>query len=360
MNAVGVDQMLTLHEVVRAAQDAMNPNLWDYLVGGSGTESTLRRNRQALDRIAFQPRVLRGVTAVDPSTQLFGHPIRLPVLLGPMGGLDAMGQGGAIAAAQAAAAAQVPFVLSADDERRLEAVAAVAGSLKVMQLQVRGDDNWVDDRVRRAVALGYDAICITLDDTVHSRADRDIANRFMKPWRALPPSPDHDALTWDNISQFKGTHDIPLILKGITSGLDAATACDLGVDAIYVSNYGGRRLDHGAGTLDVLPEVVAAVAGRATVIVDGGISRGSDVVKAIALGAHAVGLGRLYCYGLAAAGAAGITRVLQLLELEVVECLALLGVSGFDGLNDAYLRRAEAVSPPGVLGAFPLLAPPLG
>jgi isopentenyl diphosphate isomerase/L-lactate dehydrogenase-like FMN-dependent dehydrogenase len=149
-----------------------------------------------------------------------------------------------------------------------------------------------------------------------------------------------------------------LILKGIGTGEDAALACDAGIDCVYVSNHGGRQLDHGLGAIDVLPEVVSAVAGRARIIVDGGFSRGSDILKAIALGADMVGIGRLYCYGLVAAGIDGIVRVLELLEAEITECLGLLGVTRLGELNRSYVCKAQPVNLPHVHSAFPLIRLP--
>ncbi|MCH7863937.1 MAG: alpha-hydroxy-acid oxidizing protein [Proteobacteria bacterium] len=156
-------------------------------------------------------------------------------------------------------------------------------------------------------------------------------------------------------TRFKDSHDMPLIIKGIATPEDAGRAVELGVDAVYVSNHGGRQLDHGRGAIDVLPEVVAEVGGKAEIMVDGGIMRGTDVVKAMALGADAVGIGRLQGLGVAAAGQAGIVRALELLEVEVRTCLALLGLRGFDGLDGSYLHPADPVVPPHVLSAFPLL-----
>jgi len=255
--------------------------------------------------------------------------------------------------------AGVPFFLSSVTQSGIESVAEAATGPKVFQLYVRGDDAFIDDHVRRAADAGYDAFCITVDSAIYSRRERDIAKRFAKPWRARSAGMEFQAgLNWDHIARFKGTHGIKLILKGIATAEDARRALDLGVEAIYVSNHGGRQLDHGAGAMDVLPEIVEAVGGRAMVIVDGGISRGTDVVKAIALGADLVGMGRLYCYGFAAAGAEGIVRVVELIEEEVAECLGLLGLRSFAGLDHNYLRPVEAVTAPHALSAFPLLTLP--
>ena len=351
-----VNDFQTLHEIVDAARRCLDHNLWDYVVGATGTETTMLRNRLALDRIGFRPRVLVDVSEVDPAATLYGHPIRLPVALAPIGGLDQLGQGGGVTVAAGAGLAGVPFFLSSVTERSLEEVAAGASGPKIFQLYVRGDDAWVDDHARRAIAAGYDAFCITVDSAVYSRRERDIANRFTKPWRATAARPRFQAaLAWRDIARFRAAHEIPLILKGIATAEDACRAIDLGVAGIYVSNHGGRQLDHGAGAIELLPEIVAAVAGRAQVMIDGGFSRGSDIVKAIALGADLVGIGRLYCYGYAAAGAEGIARVIELLEIEVVECLALLGLASFAGLDASYLRAVEPVVPAHVHSAFPLL-----
>ena len=353
------ERFQTLHEIIAAARLNLNQNLWDYVIGGTGTETTVKRNRRALDRIGFRPRVLEDVSHIDASAEFLGHRIRLPVALAPVGGLEQLGAGGGITVATGAGTAGVPFFLSSVTESGLERTASASSGCKVFQLYVRGDDAFVDDHARRAIDAGYDAFCITVDSALYSRRERDIANRFAKPWRARSAGMEFQAgLSWANIERFKRTHAVKLILKGIATAEDAVRACELGVEGIYVSNHGGRQLDHGAGVAEMLPEVVEAVGGRAFVVADGGISRGSDVVKAIALGADLVGIGRLYVYGLAAAGADGIVRVLELLEEEIAECLGLLGLSSFTGLDRRYLRAVEEVSEAHVHSAFPLLTLP--
>jgi glycolate oxidase len=238
----------------------------------------------------------------------------------------------------------------------LEDTAAAADNPKIFQLYVRGDDAWVDDIVHRAVDSGYVAFCLTVDTASYSRRERDIAKRFVKPWRQRATGTNYQsALSWDNVKHFKDKHDIPLILKGIATAEDAALACEHGVEVVYVSNHGGRQLDHGRGAMDVLPEVVAAVAGRAEIMIDGSFMRGSDVVKAIASGANAVAIGRLLACGLAAGGQAGVVRVLELLENEIEICLGLLGVQSFGELDGTYLHAAPSVTPPHATSAFPLL-----
>jgi len=351
------EKYLTLHEIVAAARRNLAPGPWGYLIGGTETETTVRRNRHALDAIGLRPRVLRDMRAVDARAELLGTRIRLPVLLAPVGGVESFVEGGAAAVARASAEFGVPQMLSSVCLPGLEATAAAADNLRIFQLYVRGDAAWVDDHVRRAKDHGYRAFCLTVDSAMYSRRERDIAGRFVKPWRAdaAKGMAFQAALNWDDVKRFKDRHDLPLILKGIATAEDAELAMEHGVEVVYVSNHGGRQLDHGLGSAAVLPEVVKAVAGRAEVWVDGGFMRGSDVVKGIALGASCVGLGRLACLGLAADGVAGLVRALEILEEEVRVCLGLLGVASYAELSPAHLCAAPVVSEPGVLSAFPLL-----
>ena len=350
------ERFQTLHEIVRAARARLAPGPLDYLMGGAETETTLRRNRQALDVIAFRPRVLRNVWQIDCTSTLFGRSIRLPILLAPVGSMEAFTEGGGATAARASAAFGVPQMLSSVCSPGLEAVAAAADNFRIFQLYVRGDDAWVDDHVRRAKAHGYAAFCLTVDSALYSRRERDLARRYSSPGRVRATGFEYQAgLSWASVKRFKDAHDIPLILKGIATAEDAALAVEHGVEGIYVSNHGGRQLDHGRGTMEILPEVVAAVGGKATIIVDSGFMRGTDVVKGIAMGAHCVGIGRLACCGLAAAGEDGLVRTLQLLETEVRTCLGLLGVTKLADLGRTFLHPAMPVRPPHVTSAFPLL-----
>jgi isopentenyl diphosphate isomerase/L-lactate dehydrogenase-like FMN-dependent dehydrogenase len=350
------EQFQTLHEIARAARRNLADGPWDYMVGGTETETTLRRNRAAIDAIAFRPRVLRDTSKVDSTSTFMGRPVRLPVMLAPVGSVESFTPGGGATSAKASGAFGVPHMLSSACNPGLEATAAAADNYRVFQLYVRGDDAFVDDHVKRARDNGYTIFCMTVDSAHYSRRERDLDKRFVKPWRQAARGMEWQAaLSWDQVKRFKDTHDIPLILKGIATAEDAAIACDHGVDGVYVSNHGGRQLDHGLGSLDVLPEVVRAVNGRAVVMVDGGFLRGTDVVKAIALGAQCVGLGRLQCMGLAAAGQAGLERALEILEEEIKICLGLLGVTSYSQLDASYLREARLVTEASALSAFPLL-----
>ncbi len=350
-------EFVTLHEIVKAAKIRLNPNIWDYLIGGTETETTLRRNRLALDTIAFKPRVLRDVSKIDPSAEILGKKIRLPVMLAPVGSLESFEAGGGITVAKGAGASDVAMLISSVTTLSLKDIVKGGAGPKIYQLYVRGDDAWVADRVKEAMDAGYDAFCITVDTQVYSRRERDIAKRFVKSWRAVATGQDHQAaFSWKNFIAVRDKFpDVKFMLKGIGTGEDAELACQNGVWAVYCSNHGGRQLDHGRGSAEVLPEIVEAVAGRAKVAVDGSFSRGSDIVKAICMGADWVGLGRLYCYGLAAAGAAGIERVIELLEEEMKEVMGLLGVNSLSQLDKSYIARSMPTNLTGVHSAFPLL-----
>jgi glycolate oxidase len=346
-----------LHEIVRKARQNLDQNEWDYIVGATESETTLRRNRLALDSIAFRPRVLRDVSRVDATTTVLGRKLRLPVMLAPVGALESFDESAAAGVAHAAQEFGVAHMLSSVSKPGLEGVAKAApAALRIFQLYVRGDDSFVEDHVARAVANGYAAFCLTVDTAHYSRRERDLAKRHQTRGRRNVTGREHQAsLDWRTVKLIKSKFDIPLALKGIATAEDAKIALDHGVDWIYVSNHGGRQLDHGRGSIEVLPEVVEAVGGRAKIMIDGAFYRGTDVVKAIAAGADLVGLGRMQCYGLAAAGEAGVIRMLELLEDEVQRCLGLLGVTTLAALDTSYLHPAAPTTPPHVFSAFPLL-----
>jgi isopentenyl diphosphate isomerase/L-lactate dehydrogenase-like FMN-dependent dehydrogenase len=350
-------EFLNLHEIIAKARQNLNQNDWDYIVGGTESETTLRRNRMALDSIAFRPRVLRDVSEVDTSVTQFGRRLRLPVVLAPVGALEGFHADGAAPVVRAAGEFGVAHMLSSVCEPGLEMVAQAApDATRMFQLYVRGDEAFVDDYVARAIANGYAAFCLTVDTAIYSRRERDIAKRFVTAGRRRASGHEFQAaLDWRTVKRIKDRFKIALALKGIATAEDAKIAIEHGVDWIYVSNHGGRQLDHGRGSMDVLPEIVRAVGGRAKILVDGSFCRGSDIVKAIASGADLVGIGRMQCYALAAAGQAGIVRLLELLEDEVTRCLGLLGVGRFAELDRSYLHQAEPVAMPDVLSAFPLL-----
>ena len=363
LQASGYDapDFLTLQELPERARVNLPDTTWDYLAGAAETETTYLRNRMAIDSLAFRPRVCRDVSSIDVTATFLGRKLRLPVFLAPIGSLESFAHGGGATSAKAAEAFGVDHMVSSVTQPDLETVAAAVREPTLFQLYVRGDDEFVDDHVRRAVDAGFRAFCITVDTAHYSRRERDIIKRYLPAGRARGFTSGgrswQAAFSWDNVKRFKDKHDIPLILKGIATAEDAAIAVEHGVDCIYVSNHGGRQLDHGLGSIAVLPEVVDAVAGRAEVAVDGGFCRGTDIVKAMILGANAVGLGRMQGYALAAGGETGVIRMLELLERECEVALGLLGVAGFADLDRSYLAPAPAplAWPPGAFAAFPHL-----
>jgi glycolate oxidase len=350
-----MEEFLTLHELVKKARQNLNQNNWDYIVGAAETETTARRNRLAIESLALRPRVLRDVGRIDCSAAFLGRRLRLPLLLAPVGSLEVFVPEGGAAAARAAQRFGVPHMLSSVCMPGLEEVAAAApDAMRFFQLYVRGDAAWVDEFVVRAEAAGNAGFCLTVDTAVYSRRERDLAKRHLR--RVDVPGREHQAaLAWPDVARLRKRTKLPLILKGIATREDALLAVEHGIEVVYVSNHGGRQLDHGRGALDVLPEIVDALAGRARIIIDGGFCRGTDIVKAMALGADLVGIGRMECFGLAAGGEAGLVRLLELLEHEISCTLALLGATAWSELDRSFLHPASPVEPPRTLGAFPLL-----
>jgi glycolate oxidase len=351
----------TAEELVRRAAERLPRSVWDYLSGGAESEATLAHNRGAIERLGFVPRVLRDVTRVEMGTTLLGRSLSLPVFLAPIGSLALADPGGAPAAARAAAAEGTTAFVSIMAEPGLEAIAQSAPAL-VFQIYMRGDRDWLRGLVARIEAAGYAAICLTVDSAVYGRRERDLIARFSSAGAAdrthlgdgssVQITPHQSGLTWDMVAALRGMTRLPILLKGIAAPEDAALAVEAGVDAIYVSNHGGRQLDHTVGTLDLLPAVVEAVAGRAEVVVDGGFLRGTDVVKAVALGARAVGIGKLQGWALAAGGEAGLRRCLAILTEEIRAAMALLGCAQLAELGPALLRPVPPPFAPGPLSAF--------
>ena len=349
---------LTLTEMVQAARRNLHRNEWDYLVGGAETESSLRRNRAGVESWLFRPRVLNDVSSVDVTAELLGHPMRLPILLPPIGSIQVFHPEGGTAVARAASEFGVMQILSSVCQPDFETVAAAAPGPRIYQLYLVQDQAWMDEVIERAITAGYTGFCLTADTQVYSRRERDILKRHIPGSGRQVRDNDFGyqaRMTWETVAHIKGRHDIPLIVKGVARGDDAARCVEAGVDVVYVSNHGGRQLDHTQACIDVLPEVVDAVAGRAPVWVDGGFMRGADVVKALCLGAQAVGLGRFEGLAMAAGGSDALLKALDILEHEVQTSVALLGAASLDELGPELLVREAPLAPPHVLSAFPLM-----
>lgn len=340
-------------EIIMAARRNLSQSVWDYLTGGSESETTMRRNRQGLDSLAFRPRILIDVSKIDVSTTFLGHRLRIPVMLAPIGSLQAITPGGGVAVAKAAQEFGTVNFVSSVTQPSLEEIASSSANPKIFQLYVRGDMKWVADILGRVKKAGYAALCLTVDTAYYSRRERQMMNRWLPPSSRDQAQRHYQAaLTWETMDAIKEMAGLPFILKGVATAEDAALAVKHGVQVIYISNHGGRQLDHGRGTVDMLPEIVAAANGRAEIVMDGGILRGSDVLKAVALGAKAVAIGKLQGWGLAAAGQAGLVRVLELLENEISIAMGLLGVRSLAELTLEHVCRAKPVAPAHEMSAF--------
>ncbi|MGK8522445.1 lactate 2-monooxygenase [Nocardia asteroides] len=364
------DLPMTYADLEAKAQAALPPSIWSYVAGGAGDELTQRANVTAFQKLGLIPRMLRASKTRDLSIELFGMTLPTPIFLAPVGviGLCAQDGHGDIATAKAAARTGVPMVASTLTVDPLEDVAAEFGDTPGMfQLYTPTNRELAQSLVRRAEAAGFKAIVITLDTWVPGWRPRDLAvsnfpqlrghclaNYFSDPvFRALLPSPPEqdpktavltwislfgNALTWDDLAWLRSMTDLPLVLKGICHPDDARRAKDAGVDGIYCSNHGGRQANGGIPAIEHLPEVVAAADGL-PVLFDSGVRTGADIVKALALGATAVGIGRPYPYGLALGGVDGLVHVLRSLLAEADLLMAVDGYPAIADLTPEAIRR---------------------
>ncbi len=347
----------TIHEILIAARRNVSQNVWNYITGAAETETTMRRNRHALDTTALRPRILRDVSVIDASTSFLGHALRIPAMIAPIGSLQTITPEGGVAVSRAAAEFGTINFISTVTEPGLEEIAAATDHPKFFQIYIRGDEKWVHDLIGRAVDAGYAALCLTVDSAYYGRRERQLISGWLPPSIRQNPERHHQTkLSWRWMAEMKAQGgDLPFMLKGIQTAEDAATAIEHGVDVIYVSNHGGRQMDQGQGTLDILPEIVNAVDGAADIIIDGGFMRGTDVLKAVALGAGAVCLGRFHAWALAAGGEAGLVCALEILEAEIKNSMGLIGITTIDELDSSWVTDAPAVTEAHELGAFPFL-----
>jgi len=347
-------EFLSLQEIVLAARHNLSPDLWNHLTGGADSEVTLRRNRLALDSLALRQRVLVDVRSIDITTTLLGRTLASPVFLAPVGELLGFvnPQLGAIPVARAAVAHGTTAFISTAAKPGFDAAAAAVEEPLIFQLYVRADRRWVEDILDRVKAAGYRALCVCVDRNYYGRRERDIISRANVREGFGDPS-FQMGLKWSDLVWMKERIGLPLIVKGVATAEDARLSVEHGADVVYVSNHGGRQLDHAQGTIEVLPEVVAAVDGRAEILWDGGVQRGTDVIKAIALGARAVGVGKLLGWALAAAGEAGLKRMLELIDAEIRTAMGLMGVTSLAQLNPSWVRPAQPTGPAGVTSNYP-------
>lgn len=336
---------INLDDLHALARELMPPASYGYYDGGADDEITVAENRQAFRRLRIAYRTMIDITERDPSTTLLGRRLASPILLAPTALHRLAHPDGEIATARAAAAAGALLTLSTISSIPLEEVAAAAPEApRWFQLYLFNDDELTEALVARAEAAGYEAIVLTADAPLLGRRERDLRLGFTLPegveaahFKATPRSVlassvsvqayiSQPNLDWSRVAWLRARTRLPIIVKGLVRGDDAEIAVANGVAAIWVSNHGGRQLDTSIATADALPGVVRAVAGRVPVIVDGGIRRGTDVVKALAMGADAVAIGRPQLWGLAAAGEQGVTTALRILHEELLLAMALCGV----------------------------------
>jgi len=305
----------------------------------------VRRNRAALDALLLRPRVGRDVSVRRTSTTFLGVDLALPVMLAPIGTIGLFDEGGAASAARAAARAGTASFVSLLSVPDLETVAQTQAPL-FFQHYTRSDRGWTLEMIRRVEAAGYRGLCVTLDSAVDGVRERELRNRFDRGAAQDRPNiaPGHDRrelqakLTWPELAWLAEQTELPLLVKGVTHPDDAVLAVEAGAAAVIVSNHGGRQLDHQAATIELLGPVVESIGDRAEVIVDGGFERGADVVKALALGARAVLIGKAACFALAAGGEDALVETLERLWVEVDRTLALLGVTAPEELMAAHVR----------------------
>ena len=348
-------QFETLQQIALSAWRKLPPAVWDHLVGGADSEMTLRRNRACIDALALRQRVLVDVREIDLRTSLLGQSLAFPVFPAPVGGFlgKVHAEGGPAVARAAVARGTTAFIATAA-KPNLEAAQAAVRQPLIFQLYVRGDRGWVEGILDRVKAAGYGALCVTVDRNYYGRRDRDLVSGL--PVREGFGDQSYQAsLNWKDLVWMKQRVGLPLIAKGIATAEDAVLAVEHGADVVYVSNHGGRQLDHAQGSIEVLPEIVKAVGNRAEIIVDGGILRGTDVVKALCLGARAVGVGKLLGWALTAGGEAGVARMLELMEIEVRTAMGLMGVTSIRQLNPDWLRAVPVLGAPSAVSAYPLL-----
>jgi isopentenyl diphosphate isomerase/L-lactate dehydrogenase-like FMN-dependent dehydrogenase len=355
-----VEDPLSSADYERLAEERLEPGPWAYLSGGSGDEWTLRENRAAFERWTFRPRVLCDVSEISTATTVLGTQIALPVVVAPVAYQQLYNLEGECATARAAAAAGTGMCVSTFSTRSHEEIAAAApGLTQWCQLYVFRDREVTREHLAGAAAAGCSAVVLTVDTPRLAQRERDLRIGFEIPSdlplpyarASIGDAPQNPAeqfalldpsVSWRDLEWMASEGRLPVVLKGITTAEDAETAVEHGAAAIVVSNHGGRQLDGVPATLDALPEVAQAVGGRVEVYVDGGVRRGTDVAKALALGARAVLAGRAPIFGLAAAGEDGVRDVLRLLQEELTLALCLLGCTSPKEVTRAHVQRSAS------------------
>ena len=391
---------VNIEDLRRAAKWNMPKAMFDFVDGGANAEWTMRRNQSAFEQIMFDPRVLVDVSERDQSTTVFGETLKTPIMIAPTGLTSIAWPNSELLAARAAQRAGAGFALSTYASNSLEEIQEVGVTPRWFQLYVSRDRNKTNELIDRAQAAGFQALAITVDTQVPSMRERNVRNGYQAPpritfsnvtdvaWRvgwlkrflagprpayrnisgdaALTPQQFGElgyqlareidpSVSWKDVEAFRARWKGPMLLKGVVSTRDVKTALDAGINGFIVSNHGGRQLDYAPSSIEMLPEIVDYCGDRAEVYLDSGVRRGSDIVKAVALGAKACLIGRPYVYGLGAAGEDGVDHVFRILTDEIDRCLALIGIPKLSDVTRADLRTAPT-SPLGERKAVPVVA----
>ncbi len=348
------DDLVTIDQIIARARESVEPGPYEWGAAGAGQGVTTTRNSLALNRLALVPRVLRDVSRVDTTSSFVGVPLAVPVMLAPVAALGLYDPGDALAAAEAATTRGTSAFCAMLTASPWEDVASTAPGRHFFQIYPMGDRPWMSEIADRAEQAGFAGICVTVDSPVIGRRDRSIESGF--GWAV--PAEGTDSLnrhgfdyayratfTWPDLAWLCAHTALPVVVKGVMAAEDALEAVDCGVAAVYVSNHGGRMIDQGLSTIEALAEVVEAVGPDAEVAVDSGFTRGAEVCKALALGARAVGIGRLQCWGLAVGGADALSRALEILEDEISSTMANIGCGSVADITPGHVRWSIA-SPP--------------
>lgn len=382
-------RVASIEDLRRIAKRRLPGSVFDYIDGGAEDERTLAANQAAFAAIEFRPRVLRGVDTVETSSTILGRPLTYPLVLSPTGFTRIADPEGELAVARAAARAGLPYTLSTLGTRSIEEVRAVSHGRLWFQVYVWRDRGLVKEMIDRAASADYEALVLTVDTAVFGRRERDVRRGFSLPptiglgtildgvrhpgwtWAFVRSEPirfanvvgrdvgdgaspvtlsDYintqfdPALSWRDVDWLRSVWDGPIVLKGVQTVDDAVRAADAGVDAIALSNHGGRQLDGAPAAFSLVAPVADAVGGRVEILCDGGVRRGSDIIKAVAAGATAAMAGRAYLYGLGAAGERGVDRVLEWFRADLVRTMGLLGVGSIAELERSLLDLPEPAS----------------
>ena len=376
-------RVVNIEDLRRAAKRRLPRVVFDYIDGGAEDEWTLRANCRAFETVTLRPRCAVATPVCDLRTTVLGTSLSIPVILAPVGSCRLMYPRGEEAAARAAGEAGIICTLSTLSGCRLEDVAVASGGPVWYQLYLVGGRDCALAAIERARETGLSALVVTIDTPVAGFRERDIRNGakellsgklgamlpfvtqllirprwlaaflmdggLMKfenvvisgkgpmPYADVTAALEQSVVTWDDLKWIRHAWNGPIVIKGIHTGEDARRAVDIGADALVVSNHGGRQLDRVAPSLQVLPEVVTAVGDRIEILLDGGIRRGSDIVKALCLGARAVMIGRAYAYGLGAAGGAGVERAIDILRADMIRTVKLLGSASIAALDQSFI-----------------------